>query len=115
MVKTFENSTNFEILFHDALPDLDCLTTKLGTSVAPIDAKSPVHLLEKSAGSISSDYHSSLAAEAAANATRQTQRLLDLRRRQTSAANWNHTVHAAALLLLVNWLYNSYLWLDYCN
>jgi hypothetical protein len=51
LVKTFENSTNFEILFH-GLPDLDCLTTLLDTSVAPIDLKSPAHLLEKSAGSI---------------------------------------------------------------
>jgi hypothetical protein len=55
LARTFKSSTNFEILFHDALPDLDCLTTKLGTSVAPVDLKSLMtilHLLEKSAGSI---------------------------------------------------------------
>tara|TARA_B110000285_G_scaffold125386_1_gene141402 strand:- start:318 stop:674 length:357 start_codon:yes stop_codon:yes gene_type:complete len=118
LVETFENSTNFEILFHGLL-DLDCLTTKLGTSVAPIDLKSPAHLLEKSAGSISFPSCSSVVAEAAANA-RQTQHLLDLRRRQISAANWNcydvfYTVHVAVLPLIPDSWYNSYLWLDYCN
>lgn len=59
---------NYYSLFHYGLPDLDWFMlitkpTKLGTSVAPIDLKSPAHLLGKSGGlivavSFSSTYYS---------------------------------------------------------